>query len=1159
MPFDGFISYSHAADGRLAPAVQRGLHRLAKPWHRRRALWIFRDQTGLAVTPGLWSSIQTALDGSEYFVLLASPEAARSPWVNREIEHWIATKSADKVLPVVTDGEWAWDEARGDFTEDSTAVPPALRTVFTEEPFFLDLRWARGSEHLSLHHTRFRDAIAQLAAPMHGISKDELEGEDVRQHRRARRMQFGAVVTLVVLALLTSLTGISAVRNGERAKAAAAEALRQQRVADGQRDNADRSAEEARRQQGLAQEQQRLAEQQQARAAQAAVAAQRSERLAQQQQKLADQASVEADRQQRLADRATRRTREQQRLAQAASERAQRLQQRAEHLQREAQRQQREAKRLAAIADEQRRLARAAATEAARQQAKADQQQRIAVSRRLMNQAGATVLDDPRTALMLGAAAQGLNPDVETRRQLAGVITATHYAGTLPDVSATRYGRDGVLAARENDGHVSLWNVSDPRKPVRTAVLPGTALARGPLEFSPDGRTLGLVGEQRRAELWNVADPARPARLTVVPTELEVTAVTFNGDGTRFVTGDAIGDAVVWDTTVRTRPTQRTVLTGFRRSGVQRLAMSADGRFLIVDAVRFVPTYDLSDPDDPVAIPTFAAWGGDPIAFSPDRSTLALGKQDGSVDLYDVTTRVPVRKARLQAPPEPPPIDPDPADRDPADQDPVPGTPPQDAGPMPPPMPTVEVTTPGAPPPDDGHPSPPPMPTDEPDTDPYDRLVGLPGPVSALAFSPDGSTLAAGDANGTVLLWNRAADSRSGPFATLRSGGDIDTLSFDPHAGMLVSADGSGSATLWRVPAAGAPDQLSSLSVPGGLVRATVFGPDGRSLIAAGPDGTLRTWDTTDPGRPVRRADGAVHSGKVRTVAFSPDHRTVATVGGDGTLAVADAAQPGRRTTLATLPGSIAGSNPVAFSPDGRTLAAVADATRLQLWNVADRTRPAPLATLSGTFGLALAFSRDGRTLATGGDDRLITLWNLANHSAPARLAVLSGHADALSSLTFSPDGRTLASGSFDRTAALWDVARADRPHRLAILSGHAGPVSSVVFSPDGRTLATAGTDYAVILWDNSGPAGAVRLATLHSAEGADTDAVAFRNDGRTLAVTAESRRDTSLITLWSYQEVNRLRDDPAAYACGVTGRGLTREEWARYIPELPHRRTCAG
>ena len=133
MTFDGFLSYSHAADGRLAPAVQRGLHRLAKPWHRRRALWIFRDQTGLSVTPSLWSSIQTAMDGSEYFVLLASVEAAQSPWVNREIEHWIATKPADRILPVVTDGEWIWDEAAGDFAGDSTAVPAALRGVFGEE------------------------------------------------------------------------------------------------------------------------------------------------------------------------------------------------------------------------------------------------------------------------------------------------------------------------------------------------------------------------------------------------------------------------------------------------------------------------------------------------------------------------------------------------------------------------------------------------------------------------------------------------------------------------------------------------------------------------------------------------------------------------------------------------------------------------------------------------------------------------------------------------------------------------------------------------------------------------------------------------------------------------------------------------------------------
>ena len=187
--FNGFISYSHAADGRLAPAIQRALHQLAKPWHRRRALWIFRDESGLSVTPSLWTSIQKALDGSQYFVLLASPEAARSTWVNREIEHWIATKPIDRILPVVTGGTWQWATDSGDFTAGSTAVPDALRGAFTDEPLYLDLRWARDDDHLDLRHSQFRDAIAQLAAPMHGVSKDDLESEDVRLHRRAGRFR----------------------------------------------------------------------------------------------------------------------------------------------------------------------------------------------------------------------------------------------------------------------------------------------------------------------------------------------------------------------------------------------------------------------------------------------------------------------------------------------------------------------------------------------------------------------------------------------------------------------------------------------------------------------------------------------------------------------------------------------------------------------------------------------------------------------------------------------------------------------------------------------------------------------------------------------------------------------------------------------------------
>lgn len=218
MRYDGFISYSHAADGQLAPSLQKALQRLGKPWYRRRSLEIFRDETGLSVDPHLWGAIVKALDDADWFVLLTSSRAAQSEWVNREIEHWKTHRSVDRILPVVTDGHWEWNEATGDFTEDSDAVPPALRGVFTDEPRHLDLRWAREEEQLELRDSRFRNAVAEIAAPLHGCTKDEIEGEDVRQHRRTLRIAWSAAATLAVLTVAAVVAGSIAVYNANRAE-----------------------------------------------------------------------------------------------------------------------------------------------------------------------------------------------------------------------------------------------------------------------------------------------------------------------------------------------------------------------------------------------------------------------------------------------------------------------------------------------------------------------------------------------------------------------------------------------------------------------------------------------------------------------------------------------------------------------------------------------------------------------------------------------------------------------------------------------------------------------------------------------------------------------------------------------------------------------------
>ncbi|MGH3524436.1 MAG: TIR domain-containing protein, partial [Mycobacterium sp.] len=208
--YDAFISYSHALDGALAPALQTGLERFAKPWYRPRALRVFRDTTSLSANPGLWSSIEKALVSSTWLVLMASPDAARSPWVDREVAWWLANKSSQRLLVVLTEGEFAWaDEARsGDGV--GAALPPALRGCFVEEPRWVDLRWLHHVEQVDQSNPRLRECVADVAAAVREVPKDVLVGEHIRQHRRTMRLARGGVATLVVLLVAALLAAFVA-------------------------------------------------------------------------------------------------------------------------------------------------------------------------------------------------------------------------------------------------------------------------------------------------------------------------------------------------------------------------------------------------------------------------------------------------------------------------------------------------------------------------------------------------------------------------------------------------------------------------------------------------------------------------------------------------------------------------------------------------------------------------------------------------------------------------------------------------------------------------------------------------------------------------------------------------------------------------------------
>ena len=200
--YDAFISYSHAKDKPIAGAIQSAVQKLGKPWYARRALRVFRDDASLSATPHLWPAIETALGASRFLILLASPDAAASPWVSKEVSWWLEHKGGATLLIALTDGELVWDGSIGDFRWSAeTPLPPALRGGFGDEPRWVDLRKFRAG---NARGPLFRELSADFAAAIHGRPKEDLLSQELREQRRALGLAWSAVAMLILLVALAS-------------------------------------------------------------------------------------------------------------------------------------------------------------------------------------------------------------------------------------------------------------------------------------------------------------------------------------------------------------------------------------------------------------------------------------------------------------------------------------------------------------------------------------------------------------------------------------------------------------------------------------------------------------------------------------------------------------------------------------------------------------------------------------------------------------------------------------------------------------------------------------------------------------------------------------------------------------------------------------------
>ncbi|KFE97351.1 hypothetical protein IX39_20365 [Chryseobacterium formosense] len=207
MKYDAFISYSHSDCGTIAPAIQKAIENIGKPWYKlSRNLNVFRDETNLGANPHLWENIEKALENSENFILLASPKASESKWIIDEIEKWAEKDSQfHKFNIVITSGEIHWNNIKNDFDwEKTNCLPKSLKGKFSSEPLYIDLTDYVNKKNRPIDNksSGFTYKIVKIISAITGIEPREIESDEKKRKTTTIFALTLGIISLVSISLL---------------------------------------------------------------------------------------------------------------------------------------------------------------------------------------------------------------------------------------------------------------------------------------------------------------------------------------------------------------------------------------------------------------------------------------------------------------------------------------------------------------------------------------------------------------------------------------------------------------------------------------------------------------------------------------------------------------------------------------------------------------------------------------------------------------------------------------------------------------------------------------------------------------------------------------------------------------------------------------------